>query len=145
MLGLAEPPRRLRDHRPVGGALLDNPHRVGKPLARELAGYHPARRVPGGLDLARVEAGDGDPGSGSCAVGQHHGREQAQHPGLRRIGPEAQAASSIVNGGVLSEYSFSEGWRIRAPGRSSDPCAGRWSLRYRKRTAGWIELADCRL
>jgi mRNA interferase RelE/StbE len=25
-------------------ALLDNPHRVGKPLARELAGYHSARR-----------------------------------------------------------------------------------------------------
>jgi mRNA interferase RelE/StbE len=24
--------------------LLDNPHRVGKPLARELAGYHSARR-----------------------------------------------------------------------------------------------------
>lgn len=26
------------------GALLDSPHRVGKPLARELAGYHSARR-----------------------------------------------------------------------------------------------------
>lgn len=26
------------------GALLDNPYRVGKPLARELAGYHSARR-----------------------------------------------------------------------------------------------------
>jgi mRNA interferase RelE/StbE len=26
------------------GALLDNPHRVGKPLARELDGYHSARR-----------------------------------------------------------------------------------------------------
>jgi mRNA interferase RelE/StbE len=26
------------------GALLDNPHRVGKPLTRELAGYHSARR-----------------------------------------------------------------------------------------------------
>ena len=26
------------------GALLDNPHRVGKPLARELSGYHSARR-----------------------------------------------------------------------------------------------------
>jgi mRNA interferase RelE/StbE len=26
------------------GTLLDNPHRVGKPLARELAGYHSARR-----------------------------------------------------------------------------------------------------
>ena len=26
------------------GALLDNSHRVGKPLARELAGYHSARR-----------------------------------------------------------------------------------------------------
>ena len=26
------------------GALLDNPHRVGKPLARELTGYHFARR-----------------------------------------------------------------------------------------------------
>ena len=26
------------------GILLDNPHRVGKPLARELAGYHSARR-----------------------------------------------------------------------------------------------------
>ena len=26
------------------GALLDNPNRVGKPLARELAGYHSARR-----------------------------------------------------------------------------------------------------
>jgi mRNA interferase RelE/StbE len=26
------------------GALLDNPHRVGRPLARELAGYHYARR-----------------------------------------------------------------------------------------------------
>ncbi len=25
-------------------ALLDNPHRVGKPLLRELAGYHCARR-----------------------------------------------------------------------------------------------------
>ena len=25
------------------GALLDNPNRVGKPLARELAGYHSAR------------------------------------------------------------------------------------------------------
>ena len=28
----------------LAGALLDNPHRVGKPLARELAGYHSARR-----------------------------------------------------------------------------------------------------
>lgn len=26
------------------GALLENPHRVGKPLARELGGYHCARR-----------------------------------------------------------------------------------------------------
>jgi mRNA-degrading endonuclease RelE of RelBE toxin-antitoxin system len=26
------------------GVLLDNPHRVGKPLGRELAGYHSARR-----------------------------------------------------------------------------------------------------
>jgi mRNA interferase RelE/StbE len=26
------------------GALLDNPDRVGKPLARELSGYHSARR-----------------------------------------------------------------------------------------------------
>lgn len=26
------------------GALLDNAHRVGKPLARELSGYHSARR-----------------------------------------------------------------------------------------------------
>jgi mRNA interferase RelE/StbE len=26
------------------GALLDNPHKVGKPLSRELAGYHSARR-----------------------------------------------------------------------------------------------------
>jgi mRNA interferase RelE/StbE len=26
------------------GALLDNPHRAGKPLARELSGYHSARR-----------------------------------------------------------------------------------------------------
>ncbi|MDQ2875861.1 MAG: type II toxin-antitoxin system RelE/ParE family toxin [Actinomycetota bacterium] len=26
------------------GALPDNPHRVGKPLARELSGYHSARR-----------------------------------------------------------------------------------------------------
>lgn len=26
------------------GALLDNPHRVGKPLTRELTGYHSARR-----------------------------------------------------------------------------------------------------
>jgi mRNA interferase RelE/StbE len=26
------------------GALLDNPHRVGKQLVRELAGYHSARR-----------------------------------------------------------------------------------------------------
>lgn len=26
------------------GALLDDPHRVGEPLARELAGYHSARR-----------------------------------------------------------------------------------------------------
>jgi mRNA interferase RelE/StbE len=26
------------------GPLLDNPYRVGKPLARELAGYHSARR-----------------------------------------------------------------------------------------------------
>jgi mRNA interferase RelE/StbE len=26
------------------GALLDNPQRVGKPLSRELAGYHSARR-----------------------------------------------------------------------------------------------------
>jgi mRNA-degrading endonuclease RelE of RelBE toxin-antitoxin system len=44
------PPRRL----PVAaaaavtefltGALLENPHRVGKPLARELSGYHFARR-----------------------------------------------------------------------------------------------------
>jgi mRNA-degrading endonuclease RelE of RelBE toxin-antitoxin system len=36
------------DHRPrrcpLAGALLDNPQRVGKPLARELAGYHSARR-----------------------------------------------------------------------------------------------------
>jgi mRNA-degrading endonuclease RelE of RelBE toxin-antitoxin system len=28
----------------ITGALLDNPHRVGKPLTRELAGYHSARR-----------------------------------------------------------------------------------------------------
>jgi mRNA interferase RelE/StbE len=28
------------------GPLLDNPHRVGKPLTRELAGYHSARRGP---------------------------------------------------------------------------------------------------
>lgn len=28
----------------VTGPLLDNPHRVGRPLARELAGYHSARR-----------------------------------------------------------------------------------------------------
>ena len=27
--------------------LLDNPHRVGKPLAREFSGYHSARRVTG--------------------------------------------------------------------------------------------------
>jgi mRNA interferase RelE/StbE len=26
------------------GPLLDDPHRVGKPLTRELAGYHSARR-----------------------------------------------------------------------------------------------------
>jgi mRNA interferase RelE/StbE len=26
------------------GALLDNPHRVGKPLRREVSGYHSARR-----------------------------------------------------------------------------------------------------
>jgi mRNA interferase RelE/StbE len=26
------------------GPLLDNPHRVGKPLTRELAGYHSVRR-----------------------------------------------------------------------------------------------------
>jgi mRNA interferase RelE/StbE len=26
------------------GSLLDNPHRVGKPLTRELSGYHAARR-----------------------------------------------------------------------------------------------------
>ena len=26
------------------GPLLDNPHRVGKPLVRELSGYHSARR-----------------------------------------------------------------------------------------------------
>jgi mRNA interferase RelE/StbE len=26
------------------GLLLDNPHRVGKPLTRELGGYHSARR-----------------------------------------------------------------------------------------------------
>jgi mRNA interferase RelE/StbE len=26
------------------GALLDNPHRVGEPITRELAGYHSARR-----------------------------------------------------------------------------------------------------
>jgi mRNA-degrading endonuclease RelE of RelBE toxin-antitoxin system len=28
----------------ITGPLLDNPHRVGKPLTRELAGYHSARR-----------------------------------------------------------------------------------------------------
>jgi mRNA interferase RelE/StbE len=28
------------------GRLPDNPHRVGKPLTRELAGYHSARRGP---------------------------------------------------------------------------------------------------
>ena len=28
------------------GPLLDNPHRVGKPLSRELAGYRSARRGP---------------------------------------------------------------------------------------------------
>jgi mRNA interferase RelE/StbE len=28
----------------VTGALLDNPHVVGKPLANELSGYHSARR-----------------------------------------------------------------------------------------------------
>jgi mRNA interferase RelE/StbE len=30
----------------ITGTLLDNPHRVGKPLMRELAGYHSARRGP---------------------------------------------------------------------------------------------------
>jgi mRNA interferase RelE/StbE len=28
------------------GLLLDNPHRVGQPLTRELDGYHSARRGP---------------------------------------------------------------------------------------------------
>jgi mRNA interferase RelE/StbE len=28
----------------ITGVLLDNPHRIGKPLLRELAGYHSARR-----------------------------------------------------------------------------------------------------
>jgi mRNA interferase RelE/StbE len=28
----------------LAGPLLDNPHRVGKPLTRELGGYHSARR-----------------------------------------------------------------------------------------------------
>lgn len=28
----------------VTGTLLENPHRVGKPLLRELKGYHSARR-----------------------------------------------------------------------------------------------------
>jgi mRNA interferase RelE/StbE len=28
----------------ITGALLENPHVVGKPLSRELAGYHSARR-----------------------------------------------------------------------------------------------------
>ncbi|HVT70708.1 MAG TPA: type II toxin-antitoxin system RelE/ParE family toxin [Trebonia sp.] len=28
----------------LAGALLDNPHRVGNPLTRELGGYHSARR-----------------------------------------------------------------------------------------------------
>ncbi len=28
----------------LAGVLLDNPQRVGKPLSRELAGYHSARR-----------------------------------------------------------------------------------------------------
>jgi mRNA-degrading endonuclease RelE of RelBE toxin-antitoxin system len=28
----------------ITGPLLDNPQRVGKPLTRELAGYHSARR-----------------------------------------------------------------------------------------------------
>jgi mRNA interferase RelE/StbE len=28
----------------VTGSLLDNPYRLGRPLARELAGYHAARR-----------------------------------------------------------------------------------------------------
>lgn len=48
---LAEPPPRglpLQVALAVGefltGALLDNPHRVGKPLVRELAGYRSARR-----------------------------------------------------------------------------------------------------
>jgi mRNA interferase RelE/StbE len=58
-LSLAPSPRRVLTEAPPGGlpvavtaavteflsgALLDNPHRVGKPLARELAGYHSARR-----------------------------------------------------------------------------------------------------
>jgi mRNA interferase RelE/StbE len=30
----------------ITGALLDNSHRVGKPLVRELVGYHSARRGP---------------------------------------------------------------------------------------------------
>jgi len=58
-LSLAFPARRLLAEAPprglpvavaaavtefLTGALLDHPHRVGKPLARELAGYHSARR-----------------------------------------------------------------------------------------------------
>ena len=36
----------------ISGPLLDNPHRVGKPLTRELAAYHSARR--GACSLART-------------------------------------------------------------------------------------------
>jgi mRNA-degrading endonuclease RelE of RelBE toxin-antitoxin system len=36
--------RTIRPISQMTGLLLDNPHRVGKPLTRELAGYHSARR-----------------------------------------------------------------------------------------------------
>lgn len=45
-----EPPRGLPEAVAAAvtefltGALLDNPHRVGKPLIHELTGYHSARR-----------------------------------------------------------------------------------------------------
>ena len=82
------------------GALLDKPHRVGKPLARELSGYHSARRgayrviyrieqerhrlreveQPGGprqhlVDVTQAGPDDGGRGEGEGAAkerGLHH-------------------------------------------------------------------------
>ena len=81
----------------VTGALLDNPHRVGKPLARELAGYHSARRgayrvvyriderARGVRDFYQMRA------AGKQRAEKTHGREASSSADHRKIVPGTAA------------------------------------------------------